>query len=343
MNKKTILTVSVLALLAGCEKKGATEKTSVSSADTIAVAVVTSQVKGVSWDDWASYSADLRGVEDAMLVTSAAGVVHSISSVGQHVKAGQSLCDIESDRYKVQMDAAKAGADAAQSQTDVTRKNVEAGSVGKLALEGLTAQALAAQSQYLGAKKLYEESRCQAPFDGVVASQLVNRWQAVGPGTPTLRLVRSDKLEVNFTVPEAESNRFKVGVPVEFFLLEEPDHVYKGNVSSIDLAADVRNRTVGAKVVVANVGNRLRPGQVGRARILRNHYATAVVVPSVALLRQENGVRAAVVRDGKTHLVEVDLGSAVGDSVLVRSGLKVGDRLVVEGAFRVSEGTRVKE
>ncbi len=359
MNKSTILTVSVAALaLSSCkarEKKE--EKTGVTSIDTAAVGVVTTTLKGVAWSDWASYSADLRGSEDAILVTTAAGVVSTVAEVGNIAHQGQGLCDIESDRYKVQYEAAKSSVDAnraAQQTTkgelDRTKANVDAGSLGKAALDAinaqyasLIAQGKGAEAQVLGAKKLWEDSRCQAPFDGIVATRLVNRWQSVGPGTPTLRLVRNDRLEATFTVPETESHELKNGTSVEFFLLDEPERIYKGNVSAVDLAADPRNRTVGAKVMINNAGGKLRPGMIGRARMLRKRYQAAVVVPSVALLRQEKGVNAVVVRDGVAHLVEVELGSTEGDSVLVREGLKIGDRLVVQGAFRVSEGTRVKE
>jgi len=344
MNKKILLTISVLALFAGCQKKeSAAEKTGIASSDTASVTAVVAEIKGVPWSDWGSYSADLRGVDDAVLVTSAAGVVHSIAAVGKHVGAGQALCDIESDRYKAQLDAAKAGWDAAKSQLEITRKNVDAGSVGKTALEGLNAQTFSAQAQYLGAKKMYEDSRCQAPFAGIVANRLVNQWQAVGAGTPMMRIVKVERLEADFTVPEEESHGLVTGLPVEFFLLDSPDHVYKGKISSVDLAVDAKDRTMGAKVVIVNAGNRLKPGMVGRARVLRKSYASAVVVPSTALLRQEKGVTAAVVRDGVAHMVEVRLGSAKGDSVQVLSGLAVGDRLVVQGAFRVSEGARIKE
>jgi len=359
MNKSIILTVSVAALaLTSCKaKEKQEEKTGATSVDTAEVSVVTSTLKGVHWADWASYSADLRGVEDAILVTTAAGVVGQVSEVGHAAKAGQGLCDIESDRYKVQYEAAVAAVDAnkaaqvsAKSELDRTKANVEAGSLGKAALEGasaqfagLVAQGKGAEAQVLGAKKLWEDSRCQAPFDGIVASRMVNRWQSVGPGTPTLRLVRNDRLEANFTVPEAEAREIKAGVTVEFTGIDDADHVFKGAVSSVDLAADVRNRTVGAKVLIVNVGGRLRPGMVGKARLLRKSYESAVVVPSAALLRQEKGVKAAIVKDGAAKLVEVELGSAVGDSVLVVSGLKVGDKLIVQGAFRVSDGTRVKE
>ncbi len=358
MNKSTILTVSVAALaLAACKGKEKEEKTVVTSVDTASVAVVTAELKGMPWTDMASYSADLRGIEDAILVTTALGVVNSVAEVGRGVQAGQQLCDIESDRYKVQYEAAKSAVDAnkaaqtaSKSEVDRTKANVDAGSLGKAALDGvvaqyagLVAQGKGAESQMMGAKKQWDDSRCLAPFSGLVASRMINRWQSVGAGTPTLRLVRNDRLEANFTVPETEARELKVGVPVEFFQLDEPEKVYKGNVSSVDLAADARNRTIGAKVVVLNAGGKLRPGVVGRARLLRKKYTAAVVVPSAALLRQENGVRAAVVVDGKAHLVEVELGSSQGDSVLVRSGLEIGQKLIVQGAFRVSEGTRVKE
>ncbi|MEK7393774.1 MAG: efflux RND transporter periplasmic adaptor subunit [Fibrobacterota bacterium] len=357
MNKSTILTISVAALaLVSCKEKHE-EKTVVKSVDTAAVAVVTTQLKGTPWTDLANYSADLRGFEDAVLVTTAAGVVSTVAEVGRGVAAGQGLCDIESERYKVQFEAAKsavdankAAQDAAKGELDRTKANVDAGSLGKAALDGvkaqyagLIAQGKGAEAQALAAKKQWDDSRCLAPFSGVVATRMINRWESVGPGTPTLRLVRNDRLEANFTVPENEARELKVGVPVEFYQLDEPNQVYKGNVSSVDLAADVRNRTIGAKVIVSNVGGKLRPGMVGRARLLRKKYTSAVVVSSAALLRQENGVRAAIVKDGKASLVEVELGSAQGDSVLVRSGLKVGDKLIVQGAFRVSEGTRVKE
>jgi RND family efflux transporter MFP subunit len=359
MNKSIILTVSVAALaLSSCKgKEKKEEPTGVASVDTAAVSVVTSTIKGIRWSDWASYSADLRGAEDAILVTTAAGVVGQVSDVGRVAKAGQGLCDIESDRYKVQYEAAKAAVDAnkaaqisAKSELDRTKANVEAGSLGKAALEGasaqfagLVAQGKGAEAQMLGAKKMYEDSRCQAPFDGLVASRMVNRWQSVGAGTPTLRLVRNDRLEANFTVPEAEARELKAGIAVEFTGIDDGDRVYRGSVSSVDLAADARNRTVGAKVLIANVGGRLRPGMVGKARLLRRQYEAAIVVPSAALLRQEKGVKAAIVQNGAAKLVDVELGSSTGDSVLVTSGLRIGDRLIVQGAFRVSDGTRVKE
>lgn len=336
-----LLAVVPLVLVAckGEEK----EVDQVKSVDTSSVEVVATKIVGVPYEDWGIYSADLRGAEDAVLVTSAGGTLKSVSEVGSRVAAGQALCNIDSDRYKAQLDAAKAGMDAAQAAMDVARRNVEAGSLGKAALDGAAAQFYGAQSQYLGAKTQYQDSRCQAPFAGVIASRLVNRWQAIGPGTPTLRIVRNDRLEASFAVPEAEAHEVRAGMDAAFYLLENPGKLYHGKVSTVDLAADARNRVVVARVIVANSQGRLRPGLAGKVRILHGKFDAAVVVPSSSLLRREDGVFAVTVLDGKAHEVPVVLGSGSGDSVQVLSGLAVGDRLIVQGAFRVSEGTKVRD
>lgn len=338
--RNSILLVAALPILfVGCKKEEPDQVKS--AADTTVVEVVTSKLASIAYQDWGTYPADLRGVEDAILVTSAAGTLKSVVEVGSHVKVGQALCDIESDRYHAQLEAARAGTDAAKTAMDVAKRNVEAGSLGRSALDAAAAQYYAANAQYLGAKKQYEDSRCQAPFAGVVASRMVNRWEVVGPGTPTLRIVRNDRLEATFSVPETDAAALKRGQSAEFVLIDNLGNPYPGKVSTIDLAVDSKNRTVSARVVVSNHDGRLRPGLAGKIRLLKRDLKDAIVVPSFALLRREDGVYAMVAEKGKAAERRVVLGSGSGDSVLVESGLKAGDELVVRGAFRLTDGVRV--
>lgn len=337
-----ILLAMMPLLLVACGKKEEHTQVKAATTDTSSVEVVTTTLQSISYEDWGTYPADLRGAEDAVLVSSASGMLRSVSEVGRRVAPGQALCDIESDRYGAQLDAAKASMDAAQTSMEVARKNVEAGSLGKVSLDAAAAQYHSAKAQYMGARKLWEDSRCQAPFGGIVASRMVNRWQAVGPGTPMLRLVRNDRLEATFSVPEIEANGLKSGNVAQFFLLGEPDKSYSGRVATVDLAADPKNRVVSARVVVGNSDGRLRPGMAGKVRILHRTVKDAIVVPSFALVRREGGVFAMVVREGLAREVSVTLGSGSGDSVYVSSGLKAGDKLVVRGAFRLTDGVKVR-
>jgi len=336
-----ILLAALPILFVACEGKEKEAEQVKSVADTSSVEVVTSKLVAAPFQDWGVYPADLRGADDAVLVTSAAGTLSSVAEVGARVQVGQALCSIDSDRYQAQLEAARSGMEAARAAMEVARKNVEAGSLGKAALDAASAQFHNASAQFLGAKKQYEDSRCQAPFAGVVASRLVNRWQVVGPGTPTLRIVRNDRLEATFAVPETEASALKAGQDAQFYLLDKPERIYTGKVSTVDLAADTRNRTVSARVVVANRDALLRPGLAGKIRILKRSLPEAIQVPSYALLRRETGVYAMVVEGGKAAERRVELGSGSGDSVLVESGLKAGDELVVRGAFRLTDGVRV--
>lgn len=341
MRNSRLLLAALPLLLAACGGKHEEVEQVKSVADTSIIEVVTSKLVTTPFQDWGVYAADLRGADDAILVTSAAGTLSSVVEVGARVRVGQALCNIDSDRYQAQLDAARSGMEAARAAMEVARKNVEAGSLGKAALDAASSQFHNTSAMFLGAKKQYEDSRCQAPFAGVVASRLVNRWQVVGAGTPTLRVVRNDRLEATFAVPETEASALKAGQDAQFYLLDNPAEVYTGKISTVDLAADTRNRTVSARVIVSNRDGNLRPGLAGKIRILKQRLPEAILVPSYALLRRENGVFAMVVVGGKASERRVELGSASGDSVLVESGLQAGDELVTRGAFRLSDGVRV--
>jgi membrane fusion protein (multidrug efflux system) len=96
-----------------------------------------------------------------------------------------------------------------------------------------------------------------------------------------------------------------------------------------------------ARIEIINRDNRLRPGMVGRARILRKTYSNALVVPSTALLRLQNGVSAMVAENGVARKRELTVGAVSEEGVLVLNGLRAGDKLIVSGAFQLTDGSRI--
>ena len=102
------------------------------------------------------------------------------------------------------------------------------------------------------------------------------------------------------------------------------------------------NRIVSARVQLGNPGGTLRPGMIGKVRVLRRKYDKALVVASQSVLRLQDGTAVMRVENGRAHQVPVVLGPSRGDSVVILSGISAGDRIVTVGSFQVSEGTRVK-
>jgi membrane fusion protein, multidrug efflux system len=326
----------------GSEAKKTTAASAKPSADSVAVKVVVADVNEGAFEDWGSYSADLRGIEDASLTAPAqGGRVNSLKPVGTRFKAGDALCDIDGEKYGAALEAAKAQVEVAKGDVDRAKANVENGSVGRSEIDKTNLSFQNARMSLATTKRAYEDCQCQAPFDGILVSRNIEKFQTVAPGVPTVRVSRVNELEAVIAIPETEAFSYEEGMKTEFCLLQHPDQPFEGRLSSLDRAVDSKSRTVMARIVVVNRNGSLRPGMVGRARILRHKYAKAVVVPSAALLRMQNGISAMVVENGIARQRNVTIGATTTDSSLITEGLHQGDKLVVTGAFQVSDGTKV--
>lgn len=345
-----MLAAATLVLgLAGCKKEedkqaeggaAAVENEKQVKADTtLTVRVVVQTVTSKAYEDWSTYSADLRGGRDAVLNAGAGGRVNSVAPIGKVVKAGEALCDIETDRYDAMLKQAKAGMDVAKAELDRVMANVEKGFVGKSAIDQANFAFQQSRVGYLQAKRAYEDSRCQAPFAGVLASRYIEAYNHAAPGAPTVRLFGLDKLEALVSIPEAESHDYREGQAAEFVDVNS-GKTAKGVIKSIDRAVESRNRTVMARVEVPSAKD-LKPGMVGRVRVLRQKHSEAIVIPSQAVLRMSQGTVVMLVEGGRAKQVPVTLGAASGDGVLVTQGLKAGDTIITTGAFQVTEGTKV--
>jgi membrane fusion protein (multidrug efflux system) len=329
--------------LAGCDKEKKSEASDTAKkSDTTVVKVVISEVKESAFEDWRSYSADLRGSEDAYLTAPyQGGRVNSVKKVGIRVKAGESLCDINGTVYEAALEAAKAQVEVAKGDLERARINVEKGSLGRSVIDAANLAFQNARMNLANAQRAYEDCRCEAPFDGVLVSRSIDAFQMVGPGTQTVRLSRLDKLQAIIAIPETEAFSFNEGMETEFRLLQNQNEIYKGRIQSIDRAVDSRSRTANARIDISNIRGALKPGMVGRARILRKVYNKAIVVPSTALLRLQNGIFAMVVENGVAVQKSVNVEITDGENVLIKNGLNAGDLLIVSGAFQVSNGTKV--
>lgn len=313
-------------------------------ADTTKIKVVVRDLIVSDFEDWGSYSADLRGLEDANLsAPGQGGRVASIKPIGTFVREGDALCDIDGEKYEAALQAAQAQVDVAKGDLERAKVNVEKGSLGRSVLDAANLAYQNARMNKATAQRAYEDCRCQAPFDGVLVSRAIERFQTVTPGMPTVRLSRLDQLEAQIAIPESEAFGFTEGMKAEFRLLQNqnPDRMYEGRISSIDRVVDSRSRTVTARIILSNKDRSLKPGMVGRARILKKKYQKSIVIPATSILRLQNGTSVMVVENNVAHQRLVEIEVSTGDSVLIRKGLIAGDKLITTGAFQVSEGTKV--
>ncbi|HEX7862264.1 MAG TPA: efflux RND transporter periplasmic adaptor subunit [Verrucomicrobiae bacterium] len=195
-----------------------------------------------------------------------------------------------------------------------------------------------------------------APIDGLIGAKQVSVGELVGRGEPTLltTISRLDPIwfygaisEVQYLKAENEvrdKGRKVAELGVTLILADASVHPEKGHFVFFDRAVDAKTGTLRVRAQFANAKGRLRPGMFGRIAVDLGARPDSILVPerAVAELQGKNFVWL-VSSDNKATQRPVQIGDAVDGYVQVMSGLKVGDRIVVEGLQKVKEGGSVQE
>jgi membrane fusion protein (multidrug efflux system) len=110
------------------------------------------------------------------------------------------------------------------------------------------------------------------------------------------------------------------------------------------VTVDQASGAVTLRATFANPDGLLLPGMYVRAKLVEGQVAQAILAPQQGISRDARGRATAMVvgKDNKAELRQVEVDRAIGDKWIVTSGLKPGDRLIVEGLVNLRPGTVVK-
>jgi len=210
-----------------------------------------------------------------------------------------------------------------------------------------TAEVTSAQANVSRLEQLVAYEKVYAPFDGVITARNVDVGALVNADTNTagkelFHLASNNTLRVYINVPEVYSRAAKPGVTANLTLSEFPDRQFHGVVVRNAKAIDVNSRTLLVEVDVKNPTGELLPGSYASVYLKLPSKTEAVTVPTNTLLFRSEGLRVAVVRDGRIDLVPVILGRDYGDTVEIVSGIHRLDVVVVNPNDSIVSGERVR-
>jgi membrane fusion protein (multidrug efflux system) len=349
-----------VALLGGCGK-GAPPAPP--PADVEVVAVEQRDVPVVR--EWIGY---LDGSVNAEIRAQVGGyLVKQDYSEGTAVKKGDLLFEIDSRPFKdalmqAQGQLAQAKAGLGKAKLDVERFTPLARekAVSQEELDDAVQAKLAAEAQVTSARANVEQAALNlsfthitSPIDGIAGLVKTQIGDLVGPSTGLLTTVSTvDPIKAYFQVSEQsylefwrlEASSHVLPSALVFDLILSDGSVYplKGSYFAIDRAVDTDTGTLSVVAEFPNPQGLLRPGQYARVRSVVGTEKGALLVPRRALNELQGSYQVATVDpDNKVHLVTATIGEAVGDDVAILSGLKPGDRVVVEGIQKVRDGALV--
>ena len=191
--------------------------------------------------------------------------------------------------------------------------------------QGLLAQR---RSELALAKQQLADTIVYAPLDGVVLTKKASVGEYLAAGAPVVDIVRINPLRLRVEVPERESHNIRNGQSVRVSVEGDPNS-YLGYIKRLSPTIGEQNRVLAVEADVANNG-RLRPGAFVKAEIITNQSAVAVTVPVNAIVTFAGIEKVIVVENGKALEKPVTTGRRGSDWIEIKSGVNVGDTVVVD-------------
>jgi len=337
------LYLAILAL-ALCMGLAACSKGEDDARDQAVPTVTTARLQPVRWSDELTALGTANARES---VTISASVSQTIASVefdsGQLVKRGQSLVTLTQGQQSAGVAEAQAALSDAQQQYDRNRALADQQLIARVTLDSQRASLEAARARVTAQRATVADRVIRAPFDGVLGLRLVSAGTLVTPGTPITTLDDVSLIKLDFTLPESAMSLLAVGQRVSARSDAWPGEVFEGKVTTIDSRVDPGSRAITVRAEIPNPDNKLRPGMLLEVGVERASRQT-IAIPELAL--QQSGINASVFRveaGDRVKQVPVEIGARRRGEVEIVSGLKAGDRIVVDGTVKLRDGIAIKD
>jgi RND family efflux transporter MFP subunit len=356
-----------LLLVAACGSKDQAETSKGLPPPAVVVTTVTPQTVPI----YGEYVARTEARQSVEIRARVEGFLEKVLfKEGSQVKAGQVLFVIDQRPYKAALQDARGSLAQAQAAMEKAQKDVERlrplvaeDAAPQQDLDKAEAEAHYSRASIEKAKAAITKAELdlkfteiRSPITGIIGKEEVTVGNLVAKDQTLLTTVSSwDPMRVVFSISESdylllakknpEGKRDAPDEAQESFALVMADnsiYPHKGSLSFVDRALDLTTGTLKIYINFPNPDKLLRPGLFGRIRVVLEEKPDALLVSQRAV-QEMQGVKTilTVGQDNKVALHTVTLGERYKDFFVVNSGLKAGDRVVVEGLQKAIPGQKV--
>jgi membrane fusion protein (multidrug efflux system) len=322
-------------------------------------AVTSAKVEAASWQSRRSAIGTLVAIHDVVLGAELPGLIREVDfASGTTVKRGAVMVRLDTTNEEAQLASAVADMELAKATLDRARALRKGEANTPADLEVAEARAKQTQALVANIKATITKKTIRAPFDGRVAIKQVERGQIVSPGTPIATLQSVDPIFAEFSLPQQALADLKIGQLATLRVDSFPGKTWQGAISTVNSEVDSATRNIRVRATFPNKEGILRPGLFANVDVNASEQRPVLTIPATAVVyapygdtvfvlsAAENDAKEQPKKDGdpSSLLAQprfVRLGERRGDLVAVLSGLKQGETIVSNGAFKLRKGARV--
>lgn len=259
---------------------------------------------------------------------------------GDYVRRGTVLVRTNDTELQAQLRKINANRQLAEANEQRQKRLFEKEAISRAEYEISQTNLTAIMADIENLKAQLAKTIIRAPFDGTIGLRQISVGSYISPASPIATLTNVNPAKIDFSVPAKYASIVRRGTVIKF-MAEGTGTRRTGTVYAVEPKVNAETRAMLLRAVSPNPNGELVPGSFARIEVVLHARGNAIVVPTEAIIPEQNGQKVFVVRNRKAESVPVEIGLRTDRTVEIRSGLSVGDSLITTGIQLVKPGGEV--
>lgn len=310
--------------------------------------VRTEVVKSTSDGASQSYVGIVEEREGTAVSFTSMGVVrHMMVTEGQAVSRGQLIADMDDTQARNMLAAAESSMTQANDALKRYGMLHDNGSLPEVKWVEIQSSVKQAESQLAMAQKNLADCQLRAPVSGIIGRKNLNAGETAMPSQAVVTILDISTVKVKISVPEAEIKLIDSNT-ASIINVEAAGKQVRGGHIEKGVQADALTHTYPVRINVENPDRKLLPGMVANVTFSERSNDTVnqksiISIPVTSVQKNAGGSLFVwtIDNENNAHRTNITIGNTIGNRVAITSGINEGQRIVIEGYQKLSEGTNV--
>lgn len=279
---------------------------------------------------------------DAKINSEMQGKITSILvDEGNVVKKGQRLIKLDDELLKLQLKTLDVQINGLKVDINRFKILAKADAIQGVQLEKAELGLQTANSNRNTILEQIKKTSIYAPFNGVVTMKMIDVGSFANPGIPLLQLTDLNKMKFTINVPESDLYLFELNKMYKIKVDALPNIDLQGKTTLIGSRSNMGN-SFPVQFEIKNTKNQsIKAGMFGKLQLDNKDAVQKIVIPASTIIGSSIEPQVYIVKNGKSILQNIVISKRVGNNVIVESGLKEGDEIVLNGFINLYDGANI--
>jgi len=268
-------------------------------------------------------------------------VIEKRMEKGTPVKEDDIIAVLDKSDYEIALQAAKAAYDTALASKNRVEKLYAQQLAPRAQLDDITAQVERFKAEMDTARLNLDRCTIKSPITGTLNQLYIDKGQYINVADPIAEVIQMDRVKVNVGIPESDVSAIRTvdDYMVRFDALS--DKAFPAKKYFLSIASGPQARLYKLELEIDNPAHDILPDMFARVDIVKREVPNALSIPLYSIISLNDRQTVYVINDDTAHARNIQTGIQEGWQIQVTDGLKPGDRVIVTGHRRVSDGQAV--